>query len=138
MKYELTNGAYAIAEFDKVVEDCKAFIEREGNISLVISNDNDKKIAKLSRTAIRKKKDEIASLRKDLNLAVMGAFNEQAKTLESLLDEADATLKEHITAYENAGKPEEPPVFKCTISSYDEKAIEKVKAYALKLGCGVK
>ena len=138
MKYELTNGVYKIAEFEKVVEECKAFIEREGNLALIITNDEDKKLAKKSRTDIRKKKEEVATLRKNLNTAIMGEFNAQAKELENLLNEADDTLKEHISAYEKAGKPEEPTVFSTIVSSYDEKAIEKVKAYALKLGCGVK
>ena len=138
MKYEIINGAFQIVEFDKVMEECKAFIEREGNTKLVITDDNAKKAAKASRTAIRKKKDEIADLRKSLNTAYMGTFNEQARTLEKMLDEADETIKANITAYENIGKAPEPPVFTIKVSSYDEKAIEKVKALAVKLGCGVK
>lgn len=138
MKYELTNGYYQIAEFTEVYKECEEFIEREGNLKLVITNDADKREAKASRTAIRKKKEQIAAMRKSLNGIVMGIFNSQVKELEKMLEDADEQLKDKITAYENAGKPETPPVFTIVISSFDEKAIEEVKAYALKLGCGVK
>lgn len=140
MKYEISNGTYQIAEFDKAKEDCAKFISENGNVEMVIATDDDKKVAKKSRTLIRKKKDEIGELRKQLNVAIMGTFNEQAKELERMLDEADASLKAKIADYDDSKKPvepEKPEAFTILVSSFDKGALDKVREYALSLGCGV-
>ena len=68
----------------------------------------------------------------------MGAFNDQAKELEKMLDDADKALKDKISEFDASGKPEEPKAFSVLVSSYDQSAIEKVRAFATELGCGVR
>ena len=121
---------YEIKEFNHTLEECKKFISNFALLDLIIQNDSDKKAVKNSRTTIRKKKDEIATLRKTLNSIVMGKFNEQAKELEKELDNADVQLKAKIDEYEKKlGKPQK---FSITISSYDAQVIEKIREYVNK------
>ena len=137
MKYELnTNGVYEITNFDMAMQECKDFIEREGNLDLVIQTDEDKKLVKKSRTAIRKKKEQIADLRIQLSKAVLGMFNGQAKELEKMLDEADKKLKQKIVDYE--AKPADPEIYTITITSYNKGDIAKIRTLAMKLRCGIK
>ena len=127
---------YEIKEFNHTLEECKKFISNFALLDLIIQNDSDKKAVKNSRTLIRKKLDEVSTVRKTLNEVVMGRFNEQTKEIESLLKETDAQLKAKIDEYEKKiGKPE---LFSIVIKSYDKKKIEKVRAYALKLEMEVK
>lgn len=127
---------YEIKEFNHTLEECKNFISTFALLDLIIQNDSDKKAVKNSRTLIRKKLDEVATVRKTLNEVVMGRFNEQTKEIESLLKETDAQLKAKVYEYEKKiGKPE---LFSIVIKSYDKKKIEKVRAYALKLEMEVK
>lgn len=127
---------YEIKEFNHTLEECKKFISNFALLDLIIQNDSDKKAVKNSRTLIRKKLDEVSTIRKTLNEVVMGRFNEQTKEIESLLKETDAQLKAKVDEYEKKiGKPE---LFSIVIKSYDKKKIEKVRAYALKLEMEVK
>ena len=128
--YNENTNSYEIKEFNKTLEDCRDFIKKNALLNVIIQNDADKKAVKNSRTTIRKKKDEIATLRKTLNSIVMGKFNEQAKELEKELDNADVQLKAKIDEYEKKlGKPEK---FTITISSYDAQVIEKIRDYVNK------
>ena len=127
---------YEIKEFNHTLEECKKFISNFALLDLIIQNDSDKKAVKNSRTLIRKKLDEVSTVRKTLNEVVMGRFNEQTKEIESLLKETDAQLKAKVDEYEKKiGKPE---LYSIVIKSYDKKKIEKVRAYALKLEMEVK
>ena len=128
--YNENTNSYEIKEFNKTLEDCRDFIKKNALLNVIIQNDADKKAVKNSRTTIRKKKDEIATLRKTLNSIVMGKFNDQAKELEKELDNADVQLKTKIDEYEKKlGKPEK---FTITISSYDVQVIEKIREYVNK------
>ena len=135
-KFDKENNQYEIEEYSQVKKDCERFIKENAHLDLVIQNDEDKKIVKKSRTEIRKKQNEIASLRKSLNDIVMGKFNEQAKEIESRLKQVDGDLKDKLDKYDNSlGKPK---IIALTIKGYDLKKIEKVRAYAIKLGLEVK
>lgn len=127
---------YEIKEFNHTLEDCKNFISNFALLDLIIQNDSDKKAVKNSRTLIRKKLDEVATVRKTLNEVVMGRFNEQTKEIESLLKETDAQLKAKVDEYEK--KIGKPKLISVVIKSYDKKKIEKVRTYALKLEMEVK
>ena len=127
-----TTKKYEIKDFNQAVADCKKFIEDNALLNVVIQNDDDKKAVKKARTLVRKKNDEVATLRKNLNELVMGNFNAQAKELEGLLKEADSSLKSKLDDYEN--KLAKPTKFTIIISSYDEKIINEIKEFAISKG----
>ena len=134
--YNEEKKQYEIEEYSKALENCKKFIKDNAHLDLVIQNEDDKKIIKNSRTEIRKKNNEIATLRKDLNEIVMGNFNEQAKQLEQELKDADEKLKSKLDTYEN--KLDKPKIITITIKSYDESKIKQIKDLAIKLNMEVK
>lgn len=85
-------------------------------------------------------KELVATVRKGIIKSTMGVFEEQAKAIENALTEYDNICKlqkvEWLKATTN--KVDKPTFLKLEVKSYDQKIIEKVKAYALKLGCEVK
>ena len=132
-----STGKYVIKNFDLVREGCQAFIKENGYQDLVITNDSDYKLIADGRTVIRKKIDAIASARKNVNELVLGEFNTQLKELEKMLKEADDLSKEKVHTFDEEvkGKVLKPRIITLTVKNYDSKVIEKVKAYATKLGC---
>ena len=130
-------GKYAVKSFDNVKEIVSDFIEREVNRVTVISDDLTFKNVKATRTDIRKKKDAITQARLHINALLLGEFNAQLKEIETMLDEADKTLKAKVDTYneEIKGKENKPKVITLVVKAFDMKSIEKVKAFALKNGC---
>lgn len=130
-------GKYVVKEFDSVKEIVTDFITREVNRIVEINDDVAFKDVKATRTDIRKKKDAITQARIHINALLLGDFNAQLKEIEAMLDEADKTLKGKVDAYNELvkGKDNKPKVITLTCKSYDAKAIEKVKAFALSCGC---
>ena len=131
MKYEFNESqrTYEITNFNEVKKEVADFIGRTANLSMVIQNDEDKKVVKQARTIIRKKKDEVATLRKELNIAVLGEFNNQAKEIEKMLDSADLVLKEKLDAYSNKNEKNYTLIFK----SQNLEKLEKIKDFARNL-----
>jgi len=115
MEYQLIQGVYRIPDFDKVVEDCKAFI-----VDTEATNTD-----KRARTLIRKKKEEVATVRKEAGKAMLAVFNRQCKQLEAMLQEADDIL----TAEINANKEAKPLITTITIKTSDEDAIKEIEAF---------
>lgn len=130
-------GKYAVKSFDNVKEIVSDFIEREVNRVTVISDDLTLKNVKATRTDIRKKKDAITQARLHINALLLGEFNAQLKEIETMLDEADKTLKAKVDTYneEIKGKENKPKVITLVVKAFDMKSIDKVKAFALKNGC---
>jgi len=128
---------YVIQNFEAVKVGCQEFIKEYGYQELVITTDLDYEKVADGRTVIRKKIDAISSARKNVNELVLGEFNAQLKELEKMLKEADDISKEkvHVFDEEVKGKVSKPKVITLTVKSLDMKAIEKVKAFALKSGC---
>lgn len=85
-------------------------------------------------------KELVSTVRKGIVKSTMGTFEEQAKSIETLLDTFDKECKEEKAAWLKAttNKVAKPTALSLTIKSYDAKVIDKVKAYAIKLGCEVK
>lgn len=129
-------GKYVVADFDNVKKIVHDFIEREVNKVQVIKDDIAFKGVKTTRTDIRKKKDAITQARLHINALLLGDFNAQLKEIETMLDEADKTLKGKVDAYneEMKGKDNKPRVITLTCKGFNAKAIEKVREYALKQG----
>ena len=129
-------GKYVVKSFDNVREIVRDFIDREVNRVSVIEDDMTFKDVKATRTDIRKKKDAITQARLHINALLLGEFNAQLKEIETMLDEADKTLKAKVDTYneEVKGKDNKPKVITLVVKGYDAKAIEKVKALALKSG----
>lgn len=124
MEYQLIKGIYRIPDFDKVVDECTLFIQ----------DTEDHANARKSRTVIRKKKEEIATVRKEANKAMLAVFNRQCKQLEGLLQEADDRLTQTI----NIGQEAKPPVTTITIRTSDEDAIIKIESFLNSMGIAFK
>ena len=132
-----TTNKYVVKAFDDVKAIVSDFIEREVSKVIVISDDLAFKSVKATRTNIRKKKDAIAQARLHINALLLGDFNAQLKEIESMLDEADKTLKAKVDTYneEIKGKDNKPKVITLVVKAFDMKVIDKVKAFAIKNGC---
>ncbi len=130
-------GKYVIDHFDAVLQTVKEYIDAAANAIAQIADPETLRLAKDSRTEIRKKKEAIKDARIQINALLLGQFNEQLKTIEGMLDEADKSLKAKIDAYNEETKGPQatkPKVMTLTVKGYDAKAIEKVKKLALSLG----
>lgn len=132
-----TTGKYVVRDFNNVKTIVSDFIEREVNRVTVISDDLAFKDVKVTRTDIRKKKDAITQARLHINALLLGDFNAELKEIETMLDEADKKLKAKVDTYneEIKGKDNKPKVITLVVKAFDMKAIDKVKAFAIKNGC---
>lgn len=130
-------GKYIVKSFDNVKTIVNEFIEREVNRVSVINDDLTFKDVKMTRTDIRKKKDAITQARLHINALLLGEFNSQLKEIETMLDEADKELKAKVDVYNEQvkGKDNKPKVITLVVKGFDVKAIDKIKAFALKNGC---
>ena len=130
-------GQYAVKDFDNVKKIVSDFIGREVTPIKEIADDITFKSVKELRTDIRKKKDAITQARIQINSLLLGTFNGQLKDIEAMLDGSDKYLKEKIDTYNELvkGKDNKPKVITLVIKGFDPKAIEKIKALALKSGC---
>lgn len=99
-----------------------------------------KESALSQRVVAKNIKDLVSSVRKGIIKSTMGMFEEQAKSIEKMLDAFDKECKEEKEKWLEAtqNKSKKPTLIKLEIKSYDEKVIEKIKNYALKLGAEVK
>ncbi len=130
-------GKYVVDKFGDAKKLVADFIEREVNSVTVVDSEPIYKVAKETRTDIRKKKDAITQARININALLLGDFNAQLKEIEAMLDEADKSLKAKIDDYNVnvKGKVDNRPrVITLVVKGYDEKLINKVKDYAVKYG----
>ena len=110
---------------------------QELGATAVIADDIAFATAKKARTDLRKHKDAITQARISINALLLGDFNTQLKNIETILDNADKDIKARVDEYNLAKKGNDtgkPKVISLVVKGYDAKAIEKVKAQALKLG----
>ena len=130
-------GQYEVKDFENVKKIVADFIEREVVPIKEITDDVMFKSTKELRTDIRKKKEAIAQARIQINSLLLGTFNGQLKDIEAMLDSSDKVLKEKVDAYNELvkGKDNKPKVITLVVKGFDPKAIEKIKALALKSGC---
>lgn len=136
--YDKEAGVYKINDF----EGCKAIVQEFINgchVDVVITSEADYKDAKSTRTDIRKKKDTVATARKQIKEMLVGTFENQLKEIETMLGDADTVLKEKVDAWEreNKNKVASPAKITLTVKGYDMKKIEKVRDFALKQGLEV-
>jgi hypothetical protein len=103
--------------------------------NLVILNDDDYDTLYDSRTEINKVAKEIASLRKQMVMAVTGQFQIECKTIEKACKNATDEMTERLYAYKP--RTREKTVFKLTIKVDNPSALSKIEKYALKYGAEV-
>lgn len=130
-------GHYVIADYERVVELVKNYANEAVEATAVIADDIAFATAKKARTDLRKHKDAITQARISINALLLGDFNTQLKNIETILDNADKDIKARVDEYNLAKKGNDtgkPKVISLVVKGYDAKAIEKVKAQALKLG----
>ena len=130
-------GNYVIKDYDNVTKIVDDYVATALKATEVIGDDIAFSEAKKVRTDIRKHKEAITQARIHINALLLGTFNEQLKTIETKLDSADKEIKTKVDTYntEVKGKLDnKPKVITLTVKGYDAKAIEKVKALAVKCG----
>lgn len=141
--FSIQNYDELYARIEKWVQENspKGKIQNQGDFDYYLKDKPKNKEEALSLRVIAKNlKDLVSSVRKGIINSTMGTFEEQAKNIEKLLDAFDKECKEEKEAWLKAttNKVAKPTALSITIKTYDEKVLEKVKAYALKLGCEVK
>lgn len=134
---------YSLKHFEEVKEACEGFIEE--NTIEHLCNDDDLRTLKKCRTNIRKKKDQIKSVR----VSLTKLFSFQFKELESLLDEADTKLKQLKDEFEASRAvveeiPEVAPVVETEMQEVtlvlkyrDANIVEQIKKLAADNGCEI-
>lgn len=130
---------YSIKGFEEVKSACARFIEENKVTSC--ANDDDYRILKKSRTALRKKAEEI----KNTRVALTRVFTSQFLTLEKMLNSADDEMKKIKDEFD-ALKPKEEVVAKTdqdeksitlVINYRDDSVISEIKKLATGKGCTV-
>ena len=126
---------YSLTHFDEVKAACEEFIGE--NMVEEIKDDSDLRTLKKCRTAIRKKKDKIKSVR----LALIKLFSWQFLELEKMLDTADYKLKTIKEEFEAEKVIEEKDYeLKETLLSIkyrDPSVIDEIKKIAVEKGCTI-
>ncbi len=136
--FDPNTKTYVIDDFETAKEQVRSFIEDNALLGLVLQSQGDYVALKEARTLVNKKVKEVSDLRKELNKAAMGTFNEQAKEIEKMLKEASEAQSRKMEEWEEAHGGLKPKKVAIEVRSFDAKAIDKVKAFAVKLGCEVK
>ena len=119
----------------------KGKIKNQGDFDYYLKDKSKNKEEAYSLRVIAKNTKELVStVRKGIIKTTMGTFEEQAKNIEKMLDAFDQECKEEKETWLKAtnNKVAKPVSLSLTVKTYDEKVLEKVKKYALKLGCEVK
>lgn len=98
-KAELRDGELIITNLDDLTKSVNDLISKP-IFNLIIENDSDKKLAKETRTDIRKRIEQLKNGRLSIQRKFMGNLEEQVKTIEKMLTSADNALKEKINDYE--------------------------------------
>ena len=98
-KAELRDGELVITNLDDLTKSVNDLISKP-IFNLIIENDSDKKLAKETRTDIRKRIEQLKNGRLSIQRKFMGNLEEQVKTIEKMLTSADNALKEKINDYE--------------------------------------
>lgn len=143
---------YSIQHFDALYKRIENWCIENSPIGKIITDDDFKYYvgAKLKkpengeknsiRVIASEMRELVSNVRKGVIQATMGVFEQQAKSIERLLDKFDSECKAEKVAYmdKHINVAKKPTINKLEIKSYDSKVIEKVRAYALKLGCEVK
>lgn len=137
-EFDRATNQWQVVDFESTYELARKWVEENAPVALRIQDDGDRKAVKEKRTLVRKKLDEVSQARKFVNEQALGRFNEQIKSIEKLLKDADAALKENLDAYEEAHGGAKQKKSGIAVRSFDPKAIAKVRALAEKLGCEVK
>lgn len=137
MAFDPTISGYRVKDFEETYENVKEWAKSYSLSGLKITNEEDAKAVRKSRTEIRKKMTAVADARKEVNRLIVGEFNSQAIAIEKLLKAEDDAMKANLDEYKESHKEAEPPLYGATIVSTDKEAIEKVEEYARKLGCQI-
>lgn len=136
--FDPNSKSWVIKDYDATLESVRQFIDGNALLDLVIQDEYDFKALKEARTLVNGKLKEVSDLRKDLNKAVMGTFNEQAKAIEKLLKDASERQTRKMEEWKKDHGGIAAKKAGIEVRSFDAKAIDKVRAYALKQGCEVK
>lgn len=102
---------YSLRKFDEVKIACSEFIKR--NSIENVSDEEDFKNLKKYRTNIRKKKETIKSAR----LSLIKLFSFQFKELESMLEVADAQLKQQKDEFEAKQTESVEPIKEASVNT---------------------
>ncbi len=142
-------GVYFIQNFDVLYDRLSEWVERNDPTGRVNSQEEfdyfvkdkpkNKETAISQRVLANSIKEMVATARKGIISSIMGTFEEQAKAIEKLLADFDAKCKKEKEEWlkKTTNKVAKPTKISLTVRSFDAKAIEKVRAYALKMNCEV-
>lgn len=136
-KFDEKTKTFSLANYEQAKAYALDYVKERGLQDVIIQDDSDFKAVKERRTEIRKKKEAIASARIALNKAVVGTLNEQLRSIEAILTDADGVLKSKVDEWK-AKDEKSIEIYSVTISSLDKEKIEKIKKYAKRLGLEVR
>lgn len=128
MEYKLIGDHFEIESFDSVKAVVEDYINQHQHKDLILVEVDDYKLLKKERTEIRKKLEELKQMRLNLDEIVLGKFNEQVKSIEKMIGDADKEMKARVDTFalENGLTTPKPKVYTITITTGSVKSAESV------------
>ena len=99
MEYKLIGDHFEIESFDSVKAVVEDYIKEHQHKDLILVEVDDYKLLKKERTEIRKKLEELKQMRLNLDEIVLGKFNEQVKSIEKMIGDADKEMKARVDTF---------------------------------------
>ena len=133
------DGTLLINSFEGLLLAVKAYVQE--NKVFAIQTKSDCTFARKQRAEINNKLEAIKRFRIDTVNDFVTEFNEQCKTIETLLDDLQKDYGNAIKAFTDSQKLvvdtniNKPKKLTATLKFYDEKIIEKLKQFAIENNC---
>lgn len=127
-----------VLDFEKTLAKAQEIVS---SANLVITNDDDKKLAKETRATFNKIVKAIDRKRIDDSTDFVSRFIEECNAIKQVFDDAQKKLGEEITAYEEAHKVvvvesnEAAKKYTATLKFTDPKVVDKLTKFATTNGC---
>ena len=120
---------------EDAIKTCQKYIDSLEEKDLKVDDDTYRYIYD-NRTIINNKLKEIKNTRIQACKSITGDFERSCKELEKMLLEAGNRMTERLEQFKPRKKQEKP--FVLTISTFDKKAYDKVRNFAIKYQCELK
>ena len=136
LKWNAQKGQYELANFTST-EQAKQYIDSIAKTDLEILNDEDYRIVYQSRTKVNSEQRDVATARKQATAIILSLFEPTLKEIEQYCISKSNELTAKLNAYKPP-KEREKKSFKLEATFDNQKALEKVRAYAIKYGATIK
>lgn len=136
IRWDKDKGYYVLSNHASI-ENAKKYIDSIALTNVVIRTEEDYKAVRTSRTLVNNEQKEIATARKQMTAVILSLFEPFLKEVENYANSKSNELTKMMNEFKPP-KERERKSFKLEVTFDNPKALEKVKAYALKYGGKIK